>query len=75
MLLTFGANKFFIALILSILAFLLFRSSAYDSSIGGCLRAMHTSCPDDVVKLTAEDLVNIFHRSMWRTKSMELKVN
>ncbi|MBA0591826.1 hypothetical protein Gorai_008822, partial [Gossypium raimondii] len=51
-----------------------FRSSAYDSSIGGCLRAMHTSCPDDVVKLTAEDLVNIFHRSMWRTKSMELKV-
>ncbi|GMJ02240.1 Ataxia telangiectasia-mutated and RAD3-related [Hibiscus trionum] len=51
-----------------------FRNSAYDSSIGGCLRALHTSCPDDVVKLTAENLVNVFPRSMWRTKSMELKV-
>ncbi|KAK8624063.1 hypothetical protein V6N13_065420, partial [Hibiscus sabdariffa] len=51
-----------------------FRNSAYDSSIGGCLRAVHTSCPDDVVKLTAENLVNVFPRSMWRTKSMELKV-
>ncbi|XVF45588.1 hypothetical protein PTKIN_Ptkin02bG0218200 [Pterospermum kingtungense] len=51
-----------------------FRSLAYDSSIGGCLLALHTSCPDDVVKLTAENIVNVLHHSMWRTKSMELKV-
>ncbi|KAE8671371.1 Serine/threonine-protein kinase ATR [Hibiscus syriacus] len=51
-----------------------FRNTAYDSCLGGCLRTVHTSCPDDVVKLTAENLVNVFHRSMWRTKSMELKV-
>ncbi|XP_021286556.1 serine/threonine-protein kinase ATR isoform X2 [Herrania umbratica] len=51
-----------------------FRNFAYDSSIGGCLRALHTSCPDDVVKLTAENLVNVFCHSMRRTKSMELKV-
>lgn len=53
----------------------LFRNFVYDSSIGDCLRALHTSCPDDVVKLTAENLVNVFCHSMWRTKSMELKVN
>ncbi|XVF00830.1 hypothetical protein REPUB_Repub04eG0035900 [Reevesia pubescens] len=51
-----------------------FRNLAYDSSIGSCLRALHTCCPDDVVKLTAENLVNVFLHSMWRTKSMELKV-
>ncbi|XP_007041728.2 PREDICTED: serine/threonine-protein kinase ATR isoform X1 [Theobroma cacao] len=51
-----------------------FRNFVYDSSIGDCLRALHTSCPDDVVKLTAENLVNVFCHSMWRTKSMELKV-
>ncbi|XVE93918.1 hypothetical protein REPUB_Repub01dG0235600 [Reevesia pubescens] len=51
-----------------------FRNLAYDSSIGGCLRALHTSCSDDVVKLTAENIVNVFPHSMWRTKSMELKV-
>ncbi|OMO80025.1 hypothetical protein CCACVL1_13210 [Corchorus capsularis] len=51
-----------------------FRNSAYDSSIGVCLRALHSSCPDHVVKLTAENLVNVFSHSMWRTKSMELKV-
>ncbi|XP_022748509.1 serine/threonine-protein kinase ATR-like isoform X3 [Durio zibethinus] len=51
-----------------------FRNLEYDSSIGGCLRALHTSCPDDVVKLTAENLVYVFPNSMWRTKSTELKV-
>ncbi|XP_039063467.1 serine/threonine-protein kinase ATR-like [Hibiscus syriacus] len=52
-----------------------FRNTSYDTCLGGCLRAVHSSCPDDVVKLTAENLVNVFHRSMRRTKSMELKVN
>lgn len=47
----------------------------YDSSLGDCLNALHASCPDDVVKLTAADLVNVFPQSMRRTKSEELKVN
>ncbi|KAG7975717.1 hypothetical protein I3843_06G113400 [Carya illinoinensis] len=51
-----------------------FRNMAYDSSLGGCLNALHSSCSDDVVKLTAADLVNVFPQSMWRTKSQELKV-
>lgn len=51
------------------------RNKAYDSSLGGCLRALHSSCADDVVKLTAADLVNVFLQSMRRTKSQELKVN
>ncbi|XVE48802.1 hypothetical protein DITRI_Ditri01bG0031900 [Diplodiscus trichospermus] len=51
-----------------------FRNPAYDSSIGCCLRALHASCPDDVIKLTAENIINVFPQTMWRTKSMELKV-
>lgn len=51
------------------------RNTVYDSSIGGCLHAVHSSCPDDVVKLTAADLVYVFSRSVQRTKSPELKVN
>ncbi|XP_048234616.1 serine/threonine-protein kinase ATR isoform X1 [Ricinus communis] len=51
-----------------------FRSLVYDSSIAGCLTALHSSCPDDVVKLTAADLMNVFPWSMWRTKSQELKM-
>lgn len=46
----------------------------YDSSLGGCLTALHSSCPDDVVKLTATPLMNVLPLSMWRTKSQELKV-
>lgn len=46
----------------------------YDSSMGGCLNAVHSSCADDVVKLAAADLVHVFPWSMWRTKSLELKV-
>ncbi|XP_065865824.1 serine/threonine-protein kinase ATR isoform X2 [Euphorbia lathyris] len=52
----------------------LFRNLVYDSSIAGCLSVLYSSCPDDVVKLTAADLMNVFSRSMWRTKSEELKV-
>ncbi|CAL9022861.1 unnamed protein product [Prunus brigantina] len=51
-----------------------FRNIIYDSSIGGCLDALHCSCPEDVVKLTAADLVDVFPHSMRSTKSQELKV-
>ncbi|KAJ0089366.1 hypothetical protein Patl1_32855 [Pistacia atlantica] len=52
----------------------IFRNVDYDSSIGACLAALHSSCPDVVVKLTATALVTIFPLSMSRTKSQELKV-
>lgn len=51
------------------------RNIVYDSSLGGCLKALHSGCSDVVVKLTAADLVNVFSQSMRRTKSVELKVN
>uniref|UniRef100_A0A2N9HIL2 Serine/threonine-protein kinase ATR n=1 Tax=Fagus sylvatica TaxID=28930 RepID=A0A2N9HIL2_FAGSY len=51
-----------------------FRNTAYDSSMGGCLNALHSSCADDVVKVTAAELVDVFPQSIWRTKSQELKV-
>ncbi|KAE9447255.1 hypothetical protein C3L33_20777, partial [Rhododendron williamsianum] len=52
-----------------------FRNTVYDSSMGGCLQALHSSCLDDVVKLTATDLIKVFPESMQKTKSSELKVN
>ncbi|XP_050231488.1 serine/threonine-protein kinase ATR isoform X2 [Mercurialis annua] len=51
-----------------------YRNLVYDSSIGGCLSVLHSSCHDDVVKLTATNLMKVFPLSMWRTKSQELKV-
>ena len=36
---------------------------------------LHSTCSDDVVKLTAADLINVFPRSILNTKSAELKVN
>ncbi|XP_015941840.1 serine/threonine-protein kinase ATR [Arachis duranensis] len=51
-----------------------FRNMAYDSSMGICLTSLYSSCPEDVVKLTAADLVSVFRRSLSRTKSQELKV-
>ncbi|XP_027365272.1 serine/threonine-protein kinase ATR [Abrus precatorius] len=51
-----------------------FRNMAYDSSMGICLNALYSSCPEDTVKLTAADLVNVFLQSMLRTKSQQLKV-
>ncbi|WCJ39936.1 Serine/threonine-protein kinase ATR [Euphorbia peplus] len=51
-----------------------FRNLAYDCSIAGCLSVLHSSCPDDVIKLTAADIMNVFSWSMWRTTSEELKV-
>lgn len=48
---------------------------AYDSSMGICLNALYSSCSEDIVKLTAADLVGVFLRSMSRTKSEQLKVN
>ncbi|KAK6916768.1 UME domain [Dillenia turbinata] len=52
----------------------MFRSMAYDTSMAGCLHALHSNCAEDIVKLTASDLVAVFPRSMWSTKSHELKV-
>ncbi|KAM1987180.1 hypothetical protein ACFX15_034478 [Malus domestica] len=50
------------------------RNIVYDSSLGGCLDALHCNCPEDVVELTAADLLDVFSHSMGRTKSQELKV-
>ncbi|MED6179822.1 hypothetical protein PIB30_004466 [Stylosanthes scabra] len=51
-----------------------FRNMAYDSSMGICLNTLYSSCSEDVVKLTAADLVSVFPQSLSRTKSQELKV-
>lgn len=50
------------------------RNQNYDASVGCCLDALFSSCSDDVVKSTASDLIGIFHRSITRTRSSELKV-
>ncbi|KAI3955847.1 hypothetical protein MKW98_006207 [Papaver atlanticum] len=51
-----------------------FRSTVYDSCMGACLNVLYSSCPDDVVELTAADLVNAFPESLINTDSRELKV-
>ncbi|KAJ4962511.1 hypothetical protein NE237_022450 [Protea cynaroides] len=51
-----------------------FRSMVYDSSMGNCLHALHSSCPDDVVEFTAGDLISVFPKSIQSTESPELKV-
>lgn len=50
------------------------RNTAYDSSLGVCLNALYSSCPEDIVKLTAADLVSLFLQSTRSTKSQQLKV-
>nr|KAJ0216324.1 hypothetical protein LSAT_V11C300104440 [Lactuca sativa] len=50
-----------------------FRDISYDSSLGGCLEALYSSSADDVIKLTATDIVSVFHQSMQKTASLELK--
>ncbi|KAL2537811.1 Serine/threonine-protein kinase ATR [Forsythia ovata] len=52
----------------------IFRNAVYDSSLGGCLHALHSSCPDDIVQSTATELVRIFPESLLKTSSLELKV-
>lgn len=37
-----------------------FRNMAYDSSLGIFLNTLYSSCPEDIVKLTAADLVSVF---------------
>ncbi|GMH13512.1 hypothetical protein Nepgr_015353 [Nepenthes gracilis] len=51
-----------------------FRNKIYDNSIGTCLHAVHSSCPDDVVKSTATEIVSVFYQSVLGTQSSELKV-
>ncbi|XP_019067489.2 serine/threonine-protein kinase ATR isoform X2 [Solanum lycopersicum] len=50
-----------------------FSNTAYDSSIGGCLHVLYTNCPDDIVRSTSADLVNIFPHSLLKTRSLDLK--
>ncbi|KAI3880549.1 hypothetical protein MKX03_008813, partial [Papaver bracteatum] len=50
-------------------------STVYDSRIGACLNLLYSSCPDDVVELTAGDLGNAFPESLKNTDSLEHKVN
>ncbi|KAI3815576.1 hypothetical protein L1987_15248 [Smallanthus sonchifolius] len=50
-----------------------FRDINYDSSLGGCLQSLYSSCADDVIKLTAADLVSVFSESMQKTRSPDLK--
>ncbi|XP_072968879.1 serine/threonine-protein kinase ATR [Typha angustifolia] len=51
-----------------------FRNAVYDSSIGTCLHALHSSCQDYVVESTANDIVNVFSRSLQNTESPDLQV-
>ncbi|XP_075094243.1 serine/threonine-protein kinase ATR-like isoform X1 [Nicotiana tabacum] len=50
-----------------------FSNTTYDSSIGGCLHVLYSSCPDDIVRSTSADLVNIFPHSLLKTRSLVLK--
>ncbi|XP_051147175.1 serine/threonine-protein kinase ATR isoform X2 [Andrographis paniculata] len=50
-----------------------FRSAVYDSSLGGCLQSLHSSCPEHVVRSTAAEILYIFPESMLKTSSLELK--
>ncbi|KAK1414808.1 hypothetical protein QVD17_30567 [Tagetes erecta] len=50
-----------------------FRDIAYDASMGGCLQSLHSSCSDDVIKLTAASIVSVFSGSMRKTGSHDLK--
>ncbi|KAL5713935.1 non-specific serine/threonine protein kinase [Ranunculus cassubicifolius] len=49
------------------------RNAVYDSSMGSCLHALHSSCSDDVVRFVAGDLVSVFPQALQSTESLELK--
>jgi serine/threonine-protein kinase ATR len=50
------------------------RDADYDFSMGACLRALHSSCPDYIVESTAVDIVNILEKAVKTSKSAELQV-
>ncbi|CAN4112596.1 unnamed protein product [Withania somnifera] len=50
-----------------------FSNKGYDSSIGGCLHVLYTNCPDEIVRSTSADFVNIFPYSLLKTRSLDLK--
>ncbi|KAK9112594.1 hypothetical protein Scep_020113 [Stephania cephalantha] len=50
------------------------RNAVYDSSIGACLQALHSTCSDSVVEFTAGDIINVFPKALQSTNSHELKV-
>ncbi|KAL9254687.1 Serine/threonine-protein kinase ATR-like protein [Drosera capensis] len=49
------------------------RSQSYDSCMGTCLHAVHSSCPIHIVKSTATVIVAVFYKSILRSESSELK--
>ncbi|XP_071715523.1 serine/threonine-protein kinase ATR [Rutidosis leptorrhynchoides] len=50
-----------------------FRDTTYDASLGTCLQALYSSSADDIIKLTATDIISVFSESMQKTASSELK--
>ncbi|KAI0514246.1 hypothetical protein KFK09_010281 [Dendrobium nobile] len=51
-----------------------FRNIVYDSSVGACLHVLYSTCQDEVVKSTANEIVGIFPKSLQSTESPELQV-
>ncbi|KAI7737858.1 hypothetical protein M8C21_021330 [Ambrosia artemisiifolia] len=52
-----------------------FRDITYDASLGGCLQSLYSCCADDVIKLTAANIISVFSDSMQKTESPDLQVN
>ncbi|KAL9238429.1 hypothetical protein vseg_012850 [Gypsophila vaccaria] len=52
-----------------------FRNTAFDSTLGSCLHALHSRCPVEMITSTAVQLVYVFYHSLTRTKSSELQVS
>ncbi|KAJ3693956.1 hypothetical protein LUZ60_009436 [Juncus effusus] len=51
-----------------------FRDLNYDSSLGTCLHVLHSSCNENVVKSTANDIISVFITTLESTESSELKI-
>ncbi|XP_074561737.1 serine/threonine-protein kinase ATR-like [Curcuma longa] len=50
-----------------------FRNIEYDSCMGACLHLLHSSCSDEIVKSTANEIMTAFPRSICSTESYELQ--
>ncbi|KAL6603454.1 hypothetical protein ACP70R_043815 [Stipagrostis hirtigluma subsp. patula] len=49
------------------------RDEDYDFSMGACLHALYSSCPDYIVESTAADIVTVFQKAVQTSKSAELQ--
>ncbi|XP_074312882.1 serine/threonine-protein kinase ATR isoform X2 [Silene latifolia] len=56
-------------------SFPVFRDTSFDATIGSCLHALHSRCPDEIITSTAAELVSAFYHSVTKTKSSELQVS